>query len=101
MSHKHKHAASKFEIALALFKPQIAFISGPHSGGVHDITVFWQGLKHRIFDGKLVIADGGYQSSRHDEKILSVPNNFDQKDLQNFKSCAHLRHETLNGRMFF
>jgi hypothetical protein len=37
--HKHKHIASKFEIALALFKQQIAFISSPHRGGMHDITV--------------------------------------------------------------
>eukprot|EP00957_Ditylum_brightwellii_P071984 5470816-Ditylum_brightwellii.AAC.1 len=63
MSHKHKHSACKFEIALALFKQQIAFIRGPHQGGIHDITVFRQGLRHRFFDGKLVIADGGYQSS--------------------------------------
>eukprot|EP00957_Ditylum_brightwellii_P140306 10690948-Ditylum_brightwellii.AAC.1 len=71
MSHKHKHAASKFESALALFKQQIAFISGPHSGGMHNITVFRQGLKHRNVDGKLVMADGGYQSSSHDESMLS------------------------------
>ena len=59
MSHKHKHAAKKFEIALSLFSSQIAWISGPHSGGTHDLIVFCGGLKMMIMHGKLVIADRG------------------------------------------
>eukprot|EP00957_Ditylum_brightwellii_P208923 15359544-Ditylum_brightwellii.AAC.3 len=50
MSAKHRHAAGKLEIALALFKPQIIFISSPHRGGTHDLTVFREQLKHRILD---------------------------------------------------
>ena len=57
-SHKHKHAAKQFEIALALFHNQVAWISGPHSAGsCDDRTIFCQVLKGRIMEGKLVIAD--------------------------------------------
>eukprot|EP00957_Ditylum_brightwellii_P092844 7068259-Ditylum_brightwellii.AAC.1 len=50
-------------------------------------------------EGKLVIADSGYQTSRRGEEMLSTPCYFDDLDLFNFKSRARLRHETLNGRM--
>jgi len=99
MSSKHKHAAKKFEIALAVFHQQIAFISGPYSGGTHDLKVFRKELKHRIMNGKLVIADRGYISSKLDEQMLCTPSWFDHPDVLNFKSRARLRHETLNGRM--
>ena len=32
-------------------------------------------------------------------KELSLPNTFDAKTLNNFKSRARLRHETFNGRL--
>ena len=100
MSHKHNHAAKKFEIALSLFRPQIAFISGPHSGGTHDLTVFRQRLKYRILDGKLVIADRGYQTSKEDERMFSLPNLLDPSELYNFKSRACLHHEKLNDHFY-
>eukprot|EP00957_Ditylum_brightwellii_P196828 14996141-Ditylum_brightwellii.AAC.1 len=50
-------------------------------------------------EGKLVIADSGYQTSQKSEEMLSTPSYFDDPDLFDFKSRARLRHETLNGRM--
>eukprot|EP00957_Ditylum_brightwellii_P096337 7337589-Ditylum_brightwellii.AAC.1 len=50
-------------------------------------------------EGKLVIADNGYQTSQKGEEMLSTPSYFGDPDLFDFKSRACLRHETLNGRM--
>eukprot|EP00957_Ditylum_brightwellii_P168008 12789639-Ditylum_brightwellii.AAC.1 len=51
-------------------------------------------------DGKLVIADRGYQSSKKDGKMLSPPSLLDPPELYNFKFRACLCHEVLNGRMW-
>jgi hypothetical protein len=44
--------------------------------------------------------DRGYNLKIQDKKYLfSWPNGFDSKELNNFKSCGHLRHETFNARL--
>ena len=43
--------------------------------------------------------DRGYQSSRPDERMLSLPNACDSELLYNFKSRSRLRGETFNGRL--
>ena len=51
-------------------------------------------------EGKLVIADDGYDGDKHDDwKKLSLKNPMDPKELKRFKSRARCRHETFNGRM--
>jgi DDE superfamily endonuclease len=100
-SKKFNHGALKYEIAMSVFKPKCVWISGPHRGGKHDIVIFREGLKGKIAQGKRVIADRGYVTSRDDEKMLSTPDALDSKELNNFKSRARLRHETFNGRLKF
>jgi hypothetical protein len=90
MSHKYKHGAVKYEIALSIFKPKCVWISGPHRGGKHDLTIFREGLKNKIKPGKKAIVDRGYATSEPDEKMLSQPNETDSKRLNNFKSQARL-----------
>jgi hypothetical protein len=98
-SHKFKHGAVKYEIAISTYSSKICWISGPHAGGKHDLTIFREGLKQKIAPGKKVHADRGYNSNFADESMLSTPNNLDSKGLQNFKSRSRLRLETLNGRL--
>ena len=98
-SKKHNHAAKKFEIGLSIFQPQCVWISGPHRGGMHDLEIFRMGLKHMIGEGKLVIADRGYETQKEDEQMLCTPSLLDSKELYSFKSRARLRHETFNGRL--
>ena len=88
-----------FKIGVALFESQIAFISGPHSERLHDLKVFCKALKCKIMDGKLVITDRGYQTSRADAQMFSLPSFLDDSELYNFKSQARLQHEILNGQM--
>ena len=99
MSHKHRHAALKYEIAVCNHFSQVCWISGPHRGGKHDLTIFQESLKHRIPDGKRCNVDRGYNSERADERMLSTPNPCDSPLLSNYKSRSRLRGETFNGRL--
>jgi hypothetical protein len=110
-SHKMKHAAAKYEIAMAVHRPKCVHIAGPFKGGTHDLEMFRRGglkeklqalnVKIRNFQRtKLAIVDRGYTSQRVDEKnLLSVPNSMGSNELERFKSRARLRHETFNGRL--
>ena len=112
-SQKMNHGAAKYEVALSVFRPKCVHIAGPFKGGVHDKTMFWKGglkekLKHlnREVRGtrrvKLTLVDRGYHTDWKDEQgLFSYPNNFDSKELDNFKSRGRLRHETFNGRLKF
>ena len=58
-SHKYKHAALRYGIALSIFTGQCVWISDSYPGGVHNMAIFCEGLKHQIPSGKLVIANWG------------------------------------------
>lgn len=98
-SHKYKHAALRYGIALSIFTGQCVWVSDAYPGGVHDMQIFCDGLKKKIPDGKLVIADRGYRSSQDDEKMMSTPNMKDDPLTSNFKSRARCRQESFNGRL--
>jgi hypothetical protein len=109
-SHKMKHAAAKYEVVLAVHRAKVVHIAGPFKGGTHDLEMFRQGgLKakltrlNRTLRGvrrvQLCLADRGYHSKEDDECFFSLPNGYDSKELNNFKSRGRLRHETFNGRL--
>ena len=99
-SHKFNHGACKYEIALSLSKSNSIWVNGPFRGAEHDITVMRRALLHKIPFGKFAIGDGGYTGKTEAEKSrLSNPSKMDPPFLNNFKSCARLRHETFNGRL--
>ena len=101
-SHKFRHAAFRYEVAIDIWESKIRWISGPHRGGKPDKSIASEkgGLLERVPQGKLVIADGGYnvEDSKLKEK-LALPRPTDSKQVNNFKSRARLRHETLNSRL--
>jgi hypothetical protein len=58
------------------------------------------GFLDKIPQGKLVIADGGYSvKDKQSRTKLALPQTTDSKELQNFKSRARLRQETVNSRL--
>ena len=72
------------------------------------------GLKEKLLDlnqtvqgvrrVKVCLGDGIYHSKKHDlreDELFSIPNRYDSKELNNFKSRGRLRHETLNARLKF
>jgi hypothetical protein len=101
-SKKFNHAAVKYEIGLSPYRNQIMWLKGPVNGGKHDMTLFRCELKGKLNEEvperRLVISDRGYATSRADEGMLAIPNATDSRELNNFKSRAQLRQETLNGR---
>lgn len=104
-SHKDKHAAYNWELALSLWEPKLVWMKGPKLAGTHDITVFRGGdgsdgpsLKEKTPKGKKGIADLGY---RGEKELLSVPNSHDPEELRKFKSRARARQESFNGRITF
>lgn len=95
-SHKHNHAALRYEIGVSLKYSKVVWINGPFPAGKNsDKGIFNRGLEHRIRDGKMVIADGTYKGS----KKIAIPDCLESKMLKNFKSRARLRHETFNSRL--
>lgn len=96
-SHKYKHAALRYEIAISIHTGKVVWINGPHRGGKSDLTIYREALQKRIRSGKLVVADRGYRDENAPE--ISVPNRCDAKNVNKFKSRARCRHETFNGRL--
>jgi hypothetical protein len=100
-SHKHKHAASKWQLALSVNKSKIVDIYGPCRGGMNDKPMLEaSGILDKLAPGKLAIVDRGYIKDANKDK-LSWPNPHDDTVTNNYKSRARLRHETVNGRMAF
>jgi hypothetical protein len=82
-SHKHKQAALCYEVALAVYNSCLVWISGPHKASKHDITIFREGLKHLIPDGKRAIGDTSYKG---EPTAVSTPNRaHDPPDVKKFK----------------
>jgi hypothetical protein len=102
-SHKFKHGAVKYEIAIDVYHSKVVWINGPFRGGESNNNIFGFALKAKVQQGKKVIADRGYgnKSSAEDCEKLSLPNPLDSKELNNFKSWTRLRQETFNGHLKF
>jgi hypothetical protein len=103
-SKKFNHGAAKYEIGMSIHTAECVWINGPYRGGEHDLNMLQQGgLIDNIRKGKKVIADRGYRCASKPElqAKISLPNEYDPKELNNFKSRARLRHETFNGRLKF
>ena len=103
-SHKHNHGALKYEIAIDTVTSKVVWINGPFRGGMHDKSIYLQGLRTKIPNGKMIIADGVYGSKTRfvapdDHLKISLPNLCDTKEVHNFKSRLRARHESFNGRL--
>ena len=100
MSHKFNHAALKYEIGVAIFDDKICWVNGPFPGGRHDLTIFREdGLKDRMPEGKVGVADRGYRTSKPDEvNVLATPQIGDDPELHRFMSRVRCRTETVMGR---
>ena len=103
-SHKSRHGAYRYLIALSVWESNCIYVDGPvPAGSVNDLAQFRQSLKAKVLalpPGKLIIADGGYQTSVPDEVgLFAIPNSHDPSELRTFKTRVRQRHETFNGRL--
>ena len=81
-SKKFSHGAVKYELAVSIFSGDLVWIKGPFKAGVHDLTIFCHGLKNKLANGQIAIADRGYCSSKPDEIYkLATPYHTDSVEL--------------------
>jgi hypothetical protein len=103
-SQKFKHAGLKYELVMSLLDGRCMWINGPFICGMHDLTVFRQGLKDvmRGWRGKMLIGDKAYKpgDAFPDEfGMFAPPSRLDSVLYARWKSRARCRHETFNGRL--
>ena len=96
-SHKLHKPALSYEIALSIFKNEIAWINGPFPAGENDLIIFRKenGLKSKMPPHKLLIADRRYLN----EDQISTPNDFDSDEVKLFKQRVRARQESVNARI--
>lgn len=94
-----------YEIALSIHKPKVIWLNGGFPAGTSDATIFKRnGLmtalrelrQQHSKDFRLIADDGYFENALLD--ILSLRNEFDPRDVEQFKNRVLSRHETFNGR---
>ena len=103
MSFKSKHAALRYLIAVSIWDSSCIYVHGPvRAGEVNDILQWRLDLKQKMLalPGKMLVTDGGFQTSENDEiGICAIPNARDNQELRTFKTRVRQRHESFNGRL--
>lgn len=96
-SHKFHQAGMVYEIALDLFKNQVAWVNGPFPASISDKKIFKEkGLMDKIPYGKKVIADHGYKGL---DDYISRHSSLDSDAVRTLKKRALARQETFNKRL--
>ena len=100
-SQKFKHGGVKYEIGVAVYEDKIVWVSNASDAGRGDITIFREdGLLDRIPDGKMAVADRGYETSiAHEMQKIAYKRDDDPIPLKKFKARVMTRHETVNSRI--
>lgn len=106
-SHKFKHAALRYEVAVAIYDEKIVWVNGPFIAGKTDLQILRAGQKDgsgtlldRIPAGKMLVADRGYQTSQPTEiGKMAFKRNEDPSNLQKYKGRVMCRQETVNSRI--
>ena len=97
-SHKFKKAGLNYEVAVSLWENKVVWINGPFQASANDLNIFQSpsGLKEKIPEGRLGIADAGY---RGQIGKLSLSTTLDSEEVRRFKSRAKARQESFNSRL--
>ena len=93
-SHKFGKDAVTYEIMLDM-KGIPRWVNGPHPAGKNDKLMYNEQLRQKVPDGKLLIADCGYDGC----KKVSTPSNYESEALKEFKRNHRARIEHYNGRL--
>lgn len=92
-SHKFKHAALRYEIALSL-RGQIVWVNGPFPAGTFsDLKIFRIDLKNKLNEDELIIADRTYR----DPKCKNPYNT--SLLFAHTAGSFRAQHEAVNGRL--
>ena len=103
-SHKIKRCAAKYLIVLSTSEAKCLQIVGPEKGGVTDNTMMKNsGILEKLVEaGKVCSGDLGFRMKEIEfQKVMSLPDYMDEKELHQFKTRMRLRQETFNSRLKF
>jgi hypothetical protein len=90
-------AGLNYEIGIKISESKLLWIYGPTPPGLKpDIAVFRESLKTNLPRGKRVIGDDGY---RGEPDYISTKNEFDPREVAEFKERVLARHESFNQRL--
>ena len=93
-SHKLRHAALGYEVAVCIQTGHLVWINGPFpAGSFPDIKIFRRNLKGQLLPGEMVEADKGYRGDepvRHSKVVVS------RSDAR-AKQRVMTRHETMSS----
>ena len=99
-SFKHNFAGLNYQVAVHLFKDQIAYAHTGDPGSVHDLTAMRNEFIGLLPEGARVVADSGFTGKSEEEKrIFAVANPFDTERSRQFKKRAKPRQESVNKRL--
>ena len=91
---------ANFEIGLQINRPKLLWVYGPTKPGKYnDLMVFRQklmGEMERLVPGRRCIGDKGYKG---EPDFISTRNEYDPKELMEFKDRVLARHENFNQRL--
>lgn len=96
-SHKLNGPGYAYEIGLHLHESKLLWLAGPYPAGDSDLVIFRKpnGLKSKLLDGMIIVADMGYQN----EDQVNVRNELDNNEVKAFKERARARHESYNEKI--
>ena len=103
-SHKFHAAGLGYELAISIYRNQLAWINGPFPASKHDITIFRglardnpePGLISKTPNGKRGVGDSGYEGEPFK---MSITHAGDDREVKKFKGRAKSRQENFNGRL--
>lgn len=95
-SQKSKSAGVKYEVAIDVLTGNVVWVNGPFKASKSDVTIFREGLKNLLPEGKLVVGD---KALRGEPESASVPNHLDHPDVAELKKRIRARQETFFARV--
>ena len=95
-SQKFKGPGVKYEVALDVLTGCCVWINGPFKASKSDITIYREGLRQLIPEGRFAVGDLGY---RGEPANMTYPNALDPEDVAELKRRISARQETFFSRM--
>lgn len=89
-----------YELALHIYLPQLVWVKKNTKTKTNDRANFVEpgGLRSKIPDGKIAVADRGYRRTGGDPKV-ATPNSLDSVQLRTFKARCQMRQESFHSRI--
>ncbi|KAN0004751.1 hypothetical protein ACTFIU_001989 [Dictyostelium citrinum] len=103
-SKKHSKRCLKYEAIVTLDKGTCCYLSGPHIGSEHDLTVYRKEVAHlELLPGEKIFADKGYCCNEFNNKFITPIKKTHETMLTNEEHCFNnwVSSHRINVEKFF